>query len=77
MTAQNRGLTGEQISALEMLAGCPDGCPEAVLKASGFTIGLLGKLIRAGLATATPGIVRPAAGPSAWCDWRSPRRGGQ
>jgi hypothetical protein len=48
MTAQNRGLTGEQISALEMLAGCPDGCPEAVLKASGFTIGLLGKLIRAG-----------------------------
>jgi hypothetical protein len=54
MTAQNRGLTGEQISALEMLAGCPDGCTEAVLKASGFTIGLL---IRAGLATATPGIV--------------------
>jgi hypothetical protein len=40
MTAQNRGLTGEQSSALEMLAGCPDGCPEAVLKASGFTIGL-------------------------------------
>jgi hypothetical protein len=27
------------------------------LKANGFTIGLLGKLIRAGLATATPGIV--------------------
>jgi hypothetical protein len=49
--------TGEQISVLEMLAGCPGGCPEAVLKASGFTIGLLGKLIRAGLATATPGIV--------------------
>jgi hypothetical protein len=40
-----------------MLAGCPDGCPESVLKANGFTIGLLGKLIRAGLATATPGIV--------------------
>jgi hypothetical protein len=57
MTAQNWGLTGEQISALEMLAGCPDGCTEAVLKANGFTIGLLGKLIRAGLATATPGIV--------------------
>jgi hypothetical protein len=57
MSAQNRGLTGEQISALEMLAGCPDGCTEAVLKANGFTIGLLGKLIRAGLATATPGIV--------------------
>jgi hypothetical protein len=57
MTAQNRGLTGAQISMLEMLAGCPDGCSEAVLKANGFTIGSLGKLIRAGLATATPGIV--------------------
>jgi hypothetical protein len=57
MTAQNRGLTGEQISALEMLAGCPNGCTEAALKANGFTIGLLGKLIRARLATATPGIV--------------------
>jgi hypothetical protein len=57
MTEQIRGLTGEQISALEMLAGCPCGCTEAVLKAKGFTIGLLGRLIRAGLATATPGIV--------------------
>jgi hypothetical protein len=57
MTAQSRGLTGAQISMLEMLAGCPDGCSEAVLKANGFTIGSLGKLIRAGLATATPGIV--------------------
>jgi hypothetical protein len=57
MTEQNRGLTGKQISALELLAGCPDGCTEAVLKANGFTIGLLGKLIRAGFATATPGIV--------------------
>ena len=57
MTEQIRGLTGEQISALEMLAGCPDGCTEAALKANSFTIGLFGKLIRAGLATATPGIV--------------------
>jgi hypothetical protein len=46
-TAQNQGLTGKQISALEMLAGCPDGCPESVLRANGFAIGLLGKLIRA------------------------------
>jgi hypothetical protein len=29
-----------------------------VLKANGFTIGSLGKLIRAGLATATPGVVK-------------------
>jgi hypothetical protein len=70
---QIAGLTGKQISALEMLAGCPDGCPEAVLKANGFTIGLLGKLIRAGLATATPGIVE-AGGRTAWCDSRSRKR---
>jgi hypothetical protein len=54
----NHGLTGEQIGALEILAGHPEGCTEALLKASGFTVGLLGKLIRAGLATATPGIVK-------------------
>jgi hypothetical protein len=57
MTAQIPGLTGEQIGALEMLAGGPNGCTETELKANGFTIGLLGELIRAGLATATPGIV--------------------
>jgi hypothetical protein len=55
MTAQIPGLTGEQISALEMLAGHPNGCAESELKAKGLTIGLLGGLIRAGLATATPG----------------------
>jgi hypothetical protein len=77
MTEQIRGLTGEQIRALEMLAGYPDGCTQAVLKANGFTIGLLGKLIRAGLATATPRIVEAAAGRSAWCDLRSRGRGGQ
>ena len=48
MTAQIPGMTGEQISALEMLAGHPDGCPESEMKAKGFTIGLLGRLIRAG-----------------------------
>jgi hypothetical protein len=55
MTAQIPGMTGEQISAVEMLAGYPDGCPESEMKAKGFTIGVLGGLIRAGLATATPG----------------------
>jgi hypothetical protein len=40
-----------------MLAACPNGCTESELKANGFKIGLLGGLIRAGLATATPGIV--------------------
>jgi hypothetical protein len=57
MTAQIPGLTGEQIGALEMLAGYPNGCIESDLKAKGFTIGLLGGLIRAGLATATPGMI--------------------
>jgi phage tail protein X len=66
MIEQIRGLTGEQIRALEMLAGHPDGCTQAVLKANGFTIGLLGKVIRAGLATATPSIVEAVAGRSAW-----------
>jgi hypothetical protein len=61
MIDENHGLTGEQIGALEMLAGHPEGCTEALLKASGFTVGLLGKLIRAGLATATPGIVKAGA----------------
>jgi hypothetical protein len=54
MTAQIPGLTGEQISAIEMLSGYPDGCPESEMKAKGFTIGLLGGLIRANFATATP-----------------------
>jgi hypothetical protein len=58
MTAQDRGLTGDQISALEMMATLPRGCSEAELKAKGFGIRLLGGLIRAGLATATPGVVK-------------------
>jgi hypothetical protein len=42
---QDPGLTGDQISALETLAGYPNGCSEAEMKARGFTIGLLGALI--------------------------------
>jgi hypothetical protein len=57
MTAQIPGLTGEEMNALEILAGHPNGCPESEMKAKGFTIGLLGGLIRAGLATATRRIV--------------------
>jgi hypothetical protein len=58
MTAQDPGLTSDQLSALETLAGHPNGCTESELKAKGFGIGLLGGLIRAGLATATPGVVK-------------------
>jgi hypothetical protein len=57
MTAQDPGLTGDQISALETLAGCPNGCTEEEMKTKGFTIGLLGALIRLGYAKATPGVV--------------------
>jgi hypothetical protein len=57
MTTRIRSLTGEQIGALEMLAGHPEGCTEALLKASGF-VRLLGKLIRAELATATQDSAR-------------------
>jgi hypothetical protein len=38
ITEQSRGLTGEQIGALEMLAHCPAGCTKAVLNANGFTV---------------------------------------
>jgi hypothetical protein len=58
MTVPIRGITGKQRSALVMLAGCPGGCTEAAMKASGFGIGLLATLIRAGLAVATPGVVQ-------------------
>jgi hypothetical protein len=43
--------------AAKAAAISPNGCPESE-KAKGFTIGLLGGLIRAGLATATPGVVK-------------------
>jgi hypothetical protein len=42
LTAQIPGLTGEQIGSLEMLADFPHGCTEG----QGFTIALLGGLIR-------------------------------
>ena len=63
----SRGLTGEQISALKMLAGSPNGCTEPILRAHGFTVGLLASLVRKGFAVATPeaggrtlGVVRLA-----------------
>jgi hypothetical protein len=39
--------------ALRLLAEKPDGCSRAILLAHGFSLELLDKLIRAGLATAT------------------------
>ena len=39
--------------ALKLLAESPDGCSMAILLAHGFSLELLDKLIRAGLATAS------------------------
>jgi hypothetical protein len=36
MTTPSRGMSGEQRRALDMLAGCPDGCTEGTLRAHGF-----------------------------------------
>ena len=50
--AAGSDLTGEQRRALDMLAGSHHGCTEAVLRAHGFSVGLLAGLIRNGLAKA-------------------------
>jgi hypothetical protein len=43
---------GEYRRALALLAGSPDGCPEAIMLAHGFPFDLLVDAIRGGLATA-------------------------
>ncbi len=48
----------EQRRALDMLADSPHGCTEAALRAHGFTVGLLSKIVRTGLAVARPEIVK-------------------
>jgi len=44
--------------ALALLASCPDGCPEALMIAHGFTIEDMVALVHDGLATATAERVR-------------------
>jgi hypothetical protein len=44
--------------ALALLATCPDGCPEALLIAHGFTVAQMVELVRDGLATASAERVR-------------------
>jgi hypothetical protein len=46
-------LTTAHRSALLILADCPEGCPEALLLAHGFTVDTLCALVGAGLTTAT------------------------
>jgi hypothetical protein len=50
--------------ALELLASCPDGCPEALLTAHGFTGKQMVDLVGSGLATTTE--ERVIAGKSRW-----------
>jgi hypothetical protein len=50
----NRKLTHIRRRALELLAGCPAGCREALILAHGFPAVLLDELVGSGLATATP-----------------------
>jgi hypothetical protein len=53
-------LAPDQRRALEMLAGRPNGCTGATLRAHGFGVGLLAGLVRDGLATASHEIVMPS-----------------
>jgi hypothetical protein len=50
--APGRALTGEQRRALDMLAGSHNGCTESILRAHGFSVGLLAGLMGTGLAKA-------------------------
>jgi hypothetical protein len=58
MTTRSLNLSGEQHRALDVLAGSPHGCTEAALRAHGFTVGLLAKIVRTGLAVTKPEIVK-------------------
>jgi hypothetical protein len=47
--APGPGLTGEQHIALDLSAGLPNRCTEAIMIAHGFPLDLLAGLIHAGL----------------------------
>jgi hypothetical protein len=55
---RSRDLNCEQRRALDMMAGSPHGCTEEILRAHGFTVRLLTRIARAGLAVARPEIVK-------------------
>jgi hypothetical protein len=55
---RSRDLSAEQRRALEILAGSPLGCTEEILRAHGFAVGLLARIVRAGFAVAKPEIVK-------------------
>jgi hypothetical protein len=47
-------LSDERRRALQLMARSPNGCTEALMMAYGFPIAMLGDLVMAGLAVATP-----------------------
>jgi hypothetical protein len=53
-----RPISGEQRRALEIMADSPQGCTEGMLRAHGFTVALLARIVRPGLAGARPEIVK-------------------
>jgi hypothetical protein len=55
---RSRDLNSEQRHALEILAGSPHGCTEETLRAHGFTVRLLARIVRDGFAVAKPAIVK-------------------
>jgi hypothetical protein len=63
-----RGFAAEQHRALRLLAGSPLGATEAMMLAHGFTDEMLARLVRDGLATASPGGIR-ASGRSMKVTW--------
>jgi hypothetical protein len=56
-------LSPEQRRALQLLARSPDGCTEALMMAFGFPIEMLGDLVMAGFALATPKDTRAGRQP--------------
>ena len=51
--SRRHGPKPDRRRALELLAASPDGLPEGVLLAHGFTVEMMVELVRAGLASAT------------------------
>jgi hypothetical protein len=49
---QRRGLTVDHRRALVLLASCPEGCTESVMRAHGFRVEQIVALVRAGRAHA-------------------------
>jgi hypothetical protein len=48
----------EEKRALQLLAGSPQGCTQETLRAHGFKVTLLARIVRVGFAVATPEIVK-------------------